>query len=80
MSAPAPPVKITFGELRASGIDRLLVCCADYKCSHSVQMSGDRWPDDIRLSDIEPLFVCQACGKRGAEVRGLFAPARMGTG
>jgi hypothetical protein len=43
-------------------------------------MSADRWPDHVRLSDIEPLFVCQACGKRGADVRGLFAPARMGTG
>jgi hypothetical protein len=43
-------------------------------------VSGDRWPDDVRLSDIEPLFVCKACGKRGADVRGRFAPARMGTG
>jgi hypothetical protein len=34
----------------------------------------------VRLSDIEPLFLCKACGKRGADVRGLFAPARMGTG
>jgi hypothetical protein len=49
-------------------------------CSHSIQMSADRWPDNVRLSDIEPLFVCQACGNRGADVRGLFAPARMGTG
>ena len=29
-------------------------------------MSADRWPDE---SDIEPRFVCGACGKRGAEVR-----------
>jgi hypothetical protein len=63
-----------------SGIDRILIYCADYKCSHSIQMSADRWPDYVRLSDIEPLFVCKACGKRGADVRGLFAPARMGTG
>jgi len=26
------------------------------------------WPDDVRLSDIEGRFVCQACGKRGADV------------
>jgi hypothetical protein len=43
-------------------------------------MSADRSPDHVRLSDIEPLFVCKACGKRGADVRGRFAPARMGTG
>jgi hypothetical protein len=31
-----------------------------------------RWPDDVRLSDIEPLFTCQACGKKGADVRPNF--------
>jgi hypothetical protein len=72
--------KITFGEMRESGVDRILIYCADYKCSHSIGMSADRWPDHVRLSDIEPLFVCKACGKRGADVRRHFAPARMGTG
>jgi hypothetical protein len=33
---------------------------------------ADRWPDDARLSDIEPQFVCTACGKRGADVRPDF--------
>ena len=80
MPALARPMKITFGEMRASGIRDLLIYCADYRCSHSIQMSADRWPDHVRLSDIEPLFVCKACGKRGADVRGLFAPPRMGTG
>jgi hypothetical protein len=80
MSALTRPIKITFGEMRASGIRDLLIYCSDYKCSHSTTISGDRWPDDVRLSDIEPLFLCKACGKRGADVRGRFAPARMGTG
>jgi hypothetical protein len=35
-------------------------------------MNADRWADDIRLSDIEPDFICTACGKRGAEVRPKF--------
>ena len=74
------PMKITFGEMRESGVDRILIYCADYKCSHSIEMSADRWPDDVRLSDIEPRFTCQACRKRGADVRPHFAPARMGTG
>ena len=30
---------------------------------------GDQWPDDVRLSDLEPRFTCQACGRRGADVR-----------
>jgi hypothetical protein len=35
-------------------------------------VSGDRWPDEVRLSDIEPRFTCQACGRRGADVRPNF--------
>jgi len=41
-------------------------------------MSADRWPDDVRLSDIEGSFVCKACGRRGADVRPDFPKARMG--
>jgi hypothetical protein len=50
----------------------LLIYCSDYHCSHSIAISGDAWPDDLRLSDIEPRFVCQACGKRGTDVRPDF--------
>jgi len=55
--------------MRDMGVRGLLIYCTDYKCSHSVAISGDRWPDHVRLSDIEPLFVCKACGRRGADVR-----------
>ena len=50
--------------MRSSGVRGLLVYCADYRCSHSIKISGDRWSDDIRLSDLEPKFTCQACGRR----------------
>jgi hypothetical protein len=62
---------LTFGEMRSgrSGTRGILVHCADYKCSHSIAMLADRWPGDVRHSDIEPRFVCKACGKRGADVR-----------
>jgi hypothetical protein len=63
------PQKITFADMRGMGARGLLIYCSDYKCSHLVTMSGNRWPDDFRLSDIEPRFVCSACGKRGADVR-----------
>jgi hypothetical protein len=66
------PQKITLGEVREMGIRGLLVYCSDYKCSHNVEISADRWPDHVRLSDLEPLFTCQACGIKGAEVRGDF--------
>jgi hypothetical protein len=66
------PQKITFAELRAQDVRGLLVYCADYHCSHHVTISGDRWPDDMRLSDLEPHFVCSACRKRGADIRPNF--------
>ena len=47
------PTKITFGEMRDMGVRGLLIYCADYRCSHSIAISGDSWPDDARLSDIE---------------------------
>jgi hypothetical protein len=72
MAALTSPQKITLAEMRAAGIRGLLVYCSDYHCSHSTTISGDRWADDVRLSDIEPRFTCQACGRRGADVRPNF--------
>jgi hypothetical protein len=70
--------KITLGE-SGNGPRRLLVYCGDYQCAHSVTISAERWPDHVRLSDLEPKFTCRACGHQGADVRPLFEPARMGT-
>ena len=58
--------------MRASGVRGLLIYCSDYQCSHWTAISSDPWPDDARLSDIEPRFTCQACGQRGADVRPNF--------
>ena len=58
--------------MRDAGVRGLLICCSDYKCSHSIAFSADQWPDDVRLSDLEARFICQACGKRGADVRPDF--------
>jgi len=66
------PQKITFAKMRDMGVRGLLVYCADYRCSHSIAISGDLWRDDLRPSDIESRFVCTACGKRGADVRPDF--------
>ena len=75
------PVKITFAEMRSAGVRGILVYCSDHKCSHSVALGADHWADDVRLSDVEPRFVCKACGKRGADVRPDFnwkgAPKKM---
>jgi hypothetical protein len=72
MPALTRPQKITFGEMRSSGVRGLLIYCADCHCSHSIAISADQWPDHVRLSDLEPRFVCTACGERGADVRPNF--------
>jgi hypothetical protein len=66
------PQKITFGEMRASGASDVLIYCRDHRCSHHVETIADGWPDDVRLSDIEPSFTCTRCGKPGADVRPNF--------
>jgi hypothetical protein len=51
--APCPyPVKITFGELRASGVRDVIIYCRDHRCSHQIETNADGWPDHVRLSDI----------------------------
>jgi len=70
------PQKITLGEMRSTGVRGVLIYCADYHCSHSIAISADRWPEGVRLSDREPLFVCRACGPRGADVRPVFDDTR----
>jgi hypothetical protein len=72
MSEAVRQRKITFAEMRAAGVHGILIYCSDFRCSHWTAISGDRWPDDVRLSDIEPRFTCQACGQRGADVRPDF--------
>jgi hypothetical protein len=62
------PQKITFGEMRESGVRGVLIYCSDYHCSHYITASADPWPDQLRLSDLEPRFVSTACGKRGADI------------
>jgi hypothetical protein len=34
--------KITFGEMRGSGVRDVLIYCRDHRCSHHVEVSADR--------------------------------------
>jgi hypothetical protein len=72
MQQQARPQKITFGEMRRSGVHGILIYCSDHHCSHYIAISGYQWAADVRLSDLEPLFVCRACGRRGADIRPNF--------
>lgn len=73
------PRKVTFGELRETGTRDVLIYCRDYRCSHMLTLNADRWPDHVRLPDIELRFVCTVCGQRGGEMRAKTPPPRMGT-
>ena len=66
--------------MRESGARDVLIYCRDYRCGHHIELSADLWADHVRLCDIEPMFVCTKCGRRGAEVRPKFGPAKMETG
>ena len=66
---PDRPQKITFGEMRDMGVRGLLIYCADYRCSHSIAISADGWPDDVRLSDIEARLCARpASGLSGGSI------------
>jgi len=69
MIEPERPQKIIFGEMRESGVRGVLIYCADYKCGHHIAISADQWPDETRLSDLEPVLTCTVCGRKGADVR-----------
>ena len=47
---------------------------------HSIVIDASRWGDDVRLSDLEPKFTCQACGHRGADIRSLFEGGKPASG
>ena len=72
------PQKITFGDMRASGVRDVLIYCRGHRCSHHVETNTDGWADDVRLSDIESNFTCTRCSRRGGGAA-MFAQARMGT-
>ncbi|MCG2633024.1 hypothetical protein L6654_41420 [Bradyrhizobium sp. WYCCWR 13023] len=64
-------LKITLGDLRSTGVRDLIVFCQDYRCSHIIKLPAayvDQWPDGIRISQLEPQFVCISCGMRGSNI------------
>jgi hypothetical protein len=66
------PQKITFGEMRDSGVRGLLVYCQKLPGAairpRSAQINGLI----TSVSAISNLFTCKACGRRGGDVRPDF--------
>ena len=69
LGAMQRPQKIIFGKMRGSGVagGRCRRLLPGLSRSHSTTLPANRWPDEVRLSDVEQ-FVCKACGHRGADV------------
>ncbi|RTE92819.1 hypothetical protein [Bradyrhizobium sp. LVM 105] len=67
--ADGRPLKITFGETCGMGVRGVLVYC---HCGRHAPLDADHWADDVRLSVVEPQFVYQGCGSRGADVQPDF--------
>jgi hypothetical protein len=42
--------------MSSSGARDVIVYCRDYRCSHSVEMNADAFPDEVRVSDVEPRY------------------------
>ncbi|MGJ4888851.1 hypothetical protein ACQR1Y_11685 [Bradyrhizobium sp. HKCCYLRH3099] len=65
--------------MRAAGFGGVIVYCSDYRCASGRSLSADQRPDNLRLSDIEPRFICicGACGRRGVDVRPWTMPAAI---
>jgi hypothetical protein len=64
-------VKISLREMGAAGVRGLIVFRL-HNAGHNVILGRHvvgQWPDKVRLSDLEPRFVCSAYGKRGPDVR-----------
>jgi hypothetical protein len=63
----ARPVKITFAQMRNSGVRGILVYCSDYKCSHSLAISGGTV--GMRLANVMP-SISRSARKEYAVVGG----------
>jgi hypothetical protein len=52
----------TLGDIRASGVQRVLICCGDDCCEYAIIIDTIRWPDNVRLSDLGDKITCPVCG------------------
>jgi hypothetical protein len=65
------PQKITFADLRASGIRGLLIYCSEYHCSHWTAISGDQWLGEAVILGVDGYsdFNALHSGKHNDEVQ-----------
>ena len=60
---PGPPM--TLGNMRAMGVQNLLVSCLNPDCLHSALLDVTSYPPDVSVPSFTPRLVCsRCCGKR----------------
>jgi len=57
--------KITFGEMRESGVRDALIYCRDHHCSHHVEANADGWPDH----PVATIPACTGTASRSGQAR-----------
>jgi hypothetical protein len=66
---PIAPQKITFAEMRVTGVTGVLVYCSDHRCSHSKRLEADRWPTTCGYP-ISSLDSCERLAAAAAPMSG----------
>jgi hypothetical protein len=64
--------------MREMGVRGVLVYCADYRCSHSVALSADRWPDDLQMTLRLPTSNRSSPATRAAGMVAMSGPTSTG--
>ena len=62
----AGPQKITFGDMRDSGVRAVLIYCSDYRCSHWIEMIADQWADYVRCPPSSRAIIDERRGSLGS--------------
>ena len=72
------PQKITFGEMRESGVRDVLIFCRDHRCSHNVEVNADGWADDVAYPTSSRGLSAHTAANAVPNRR--FPQSKMGTG
>ena len=76
------PQKITFGEMRESGVRDVLIYCRDHRCGHHIEINANMLTAGPTTCDCRTSSRSSSakCRQRGGEIRPNFGPAKMGSG
>jgi hypothetical protein len=65
---PAGP-PMTLGNMRALGVQRLLISCLNPECLHSTVLDVSHYDADITVPSFTPRMRCSRCGGKRIDCR-----------